>query len=219
MLDRHLYKKMWGVATITEDFVKSHSKFNYVRLAKFHQLLRNASQLPLDFKSDIKMTHQRQWELLLPRISEVISKLGLKSPVDDETALHAKNWADLFKTRGLEKTAFFSEYSKCVGLASDDNFRGNLVLDISNNKQVCNAVNKNLLGKVGLSLQQESRSKTAPFRLKGVDENMALLYLRYNRNWENKFRKLPAVLEYSKKHPDVMQRYMDLAPSPMFDEV
>jgi hypothetical protein len=216
MLDRHIYKKMWGVATITEDFVESHTKFNYAKLDKFHDLLRNTSKLTVNFNSDAKMAHQRRWELLLPMISEVITKIGLKGPLDDETVLHAENWADLFKTRGLAETAFFSEYSKCVGLSSDDNFRGNLVLDASNNTHVCNAINKNLLEKVGLGLRQEGRGNCRTYCLKGVDENMALLYLRYNRNWEMKFRKLPAVLEYSAKHPDVMQRYMHLAPSPMF---
>jgi hypothetical protein len=220
MLERHIYKQMWNVATITEDFVKNHSKFDYAKLVKFQDLLRNTSQLTINFHGDAKMTHQREWELLLPMISEVIVKLGLEGPLDDETVLHAANWVDLFNKRGLEKTAFFSDYSKCVKLSSDREFRGNQVLDASsNNTQVCNAINKNLLEKVGLNLQQEGRGNRHSYRLKGVDENMALLYLQYNRNWENKFRKLPAVLEYSKKHPDVMQRYMDLAPSPMFDEV
>ncbi len=213
MLDRHAYKKVWGVGTLTEDFVKKHPTFDHASLDKFQDLLQNPDILPVKYDPS-KMAHQKKWPFLMPMIIEVIKKLGFKGPLDDETVLEAANWTELYKTRELHTTVFFGDYNNCVDLTSERAFRGSRDLDVEDPHRVSTAINKNLLEKVGLNLQQEGRGAVKSFRLKGADECMALLFLRYNRSWERKFRQFPPVLEYSENHPEVMQRYMELAAKP-----
>jgi hypothetical protein len=212
MLDRHVYKKVWGVGTLTEEFVKKHPTFDHVSLDKFLDLLLDPDRLPV--KYDPKMVHQKKWPILMPMIGQVIKQLGFKGPLDDETVLQAANWTELYNTRELHTTVFFDDYKNCVELTSDRGFRGSRDLDVNDNQRVCTAINKNLLEKVGLNLHQEGRGAVKSFRLKGADECMALLFLRYNRVWEKKFCQVPEVLEYSEKHPEVMQQYMELAAKP-----